>query len=78
VKQFCKDRGYSEYAFYTWRKRLRNNEPVRFALLQRGAVRNEPATDVGLELVLMTGERLRIGKQVEAAKLRMVLDVVRG
>jgi len=79
VKQFCKERGFSEYAFYTWRKRLRsNNEPVRFALFERAAARREPATDLELELVLTTGERLRIGKQVDAATLRMVLSAVRG
>jgi hypothetical protein len=78
VKQFCKERGFSEYSFYTWRKRLRHREPVRFALLERGEGRREAAAEVGLELVLTTGERLRIGKQVEAATLRMVLEVVRG
>jgi hypothetical protein len=78
VKQFCKEQGFSEYAFYTWRRRLRSNEPVRFALVERGAARREPATDVELELVLTTGERLRIGNQVDAATLRMVLEAVRG
>ena len=79
VKQFCKERGFSEYAFYTWRKRLRNNnEPVRFALVESAAARREAATDLELELVLTTGERLRIGKQVDAATLRMVLSAVRG
>jgi len=76
VKQFCKERGCSEYAFYTWRKRLRNNEPVRFALVERETRRRESAAE--LELVLTTGERLRIGNQVDAATLRMVWDVVRG
>jgi len=33
---------------------------------------------VGLELVLTTGERLRISKQVDVATLRMVLEAVRG
>ena len=79
VKQFCKERGFSVYAFYTWRKRLRNNnEPVRFALVERATARREAATDLELELVLTTGERLRIGKQVNAATLRMVLSAVRG
>lgn len=54
-----------------------NNEPVRFALVERGAAWRERTTDVELELVLTTGERLRIGNQVDAATLRMVLDVVR-
>ena len=78
VKQFCKEREFSEYSFYTWRKRLRAKEPVRFALLERGATREESGAGVGLELVLRTGERLRISRQVDVATLRMVLEVVRG
>ena len=78
VKQFCKERGISEYSFYTWRKRLALKEPVRFALVERGAARQAPATDAALELVLASGERLRIGNGVNAATLRTVLDVLRG
>jgi hypothetical protein len=77
VKQFCKERRFSEYSFYTWRKRLRAKEPVRFALLERGVTRGASAAEVGLELVLTNGERLRISKQVDMATLRMVLDAVR-
>src|SRR5207253_3510412 len=75
VKQFCKERGLTEGSFYAWRKRLRHKEPVRFALVERGAVRQGPATDSDLELVLASGERLRIGNGVKAAALRTVLDV---
>ena len=62
----------------TWRKRLAPKEPVRFALVERGAARQAPATDAALELVLASGERLRIGNGVNAATLRTVLDVLRG
>jgi len=77
VKQFCKEQGLTEYSFYAWRKRLRGEGPVRFALVERGAVRQGPATEASLELVLATGERLRIGAGVEAATLRTVLDALR-
>ena len=77
VKQFCKERGVSEYSFYTWRKRLAKKEPVRFALVERGAVRQGSATDADLELVLASGERLRISNKVNAATLRTVLEVLR-
>ena len=77
VKQFCKEQGLTEYCFYAWRRRLQKKEPVRFALVDRGAVRQEPATEVALELVLATGERLRIGASVDAATLRTVLEVLR-
>ncbi len=58
-----------------WRKRLRQDETVRFALLETKAPIS--TTDPSLELVLSSGERLRIGNGVEAATLRLVLDAVR-
>ena len=75
VKQFCKERGVSEYSFYTWRKRLAKKEPVRFALVDREAAGQEPAT--ALEVVLRSGERLRIGSGVDAGTLRTVLEALR-
>ena len=75
VKQFCKEQGLTEGSFYAWRKRLQKGEPVRFALVDRGATRQEPATEAALELVMVTGERLRIGAGVDAATLRTVLEV---
>jgi hypothetical protein len=77
VKQFCKDHGLTEYSFYAWRKRLQKKEPVRFALVDRRAAHREPSAEVTLELVLATGERLRIGAGVDAATLRTVLDILR-
>ena len=77
VKQFCQQRGLTQYSFYTWRRRLRKNEPVRFALVDRGVARQEPATEAGLELVLTSGERLRIGTGVDSATLRTVLEALR-
>jgi hypothetical protein len=77
VKQFCKDQGLTECSFYAWRKRLQKKEPVRFALVDRRAARQEPAADAALELVLATGERLRIGAGVDATTLRTVLEAVR-
>jgi transposase-like protein len=35
IKQFCEQRGFSAWSFYSWRKRLRETEPVRFALVDR-------------------------------------------
>jgi hypothetical protein len=76
VKQFCKEQGLTEYCFYAWRKRLQKREPVRFALVDRRAARQE-ATEAALELVLTTGERLRIIAGVDAATLRTVLEALR-
>jgi hypothetical protein len=77
VKQFCKEQGLTECSFYAWRKRLQKKEPIRFALVDRGAARQEPSVETALELVLATGERLRIGAGVDVGTLRRVLDVLR-
>lgn len=76
VKQFCKEQGVSEYSFYSWRKRLRESGPVRFALVERSARRQERTMEATLELVLVNGERLRIGAGVDPNTLRTVLDVL--
>jgi hypothetical protein len=77
VKQFCKEQGLTEYSFYAWRKRLQENGPVRFALVERSVRRLERTAEPALELVLATGERLRIGSGVDTATLRTVLDLLR-
>ena len=77
VKQFCQERGLTECSFYAWRKRLRENGPVRFALVERSVRRQERTAEASLELVLPTGERLRIGPGVDITALRTVLDVLR-
>ena len=77
VKQFCKEQELTECSFYAWRKRLQQRGPVRFALVDRSPGRQERAAEAALELVLATGERLRISAGVDAATLRTVLDVLR-
>ena len=76
VQQFCKERGITEQSFYVWRKRLRKQEPARFALVETPPRPHAPKT--GLQLVLVTGERLRIGADVDALLLRRVLEALRG
>jgi transposase-like protein len=77
VRPFCRERGITEPSFYYWRKRLRKRESVQFALLETRPTVTGSAISA-FELVLTNGERLRIGKEVDAATLRMVLEVVRG
>ena len=77
VKQFCKEQGLTEYSFYAWRKRLQENQPIRFALVERRAIRQERTAEAALELVFANGERLRIGAGVDAATLRSVLEALR-
>ena len=75
VGRFCQEQQITEQAFYVWRKRLRQAEAVRFALVERGAA--PAAAEPMLELVLKTGERLRIGRGVDEAALRTVLAALR-
>ena len=77
VKLFCKEQGLTEYSFYAWRKRLQESGPVRFALVERSVRRQERTAEPALELVLATGERLRIGVGVDTTTLRTVLDLLR-
>ena len=78
VRQYCKEHGLAEHCFYGWRKRLRDRQqPMRFALLQTGRALPEPGKEASLELVLASGERLRIGAGVDTVTLRAVLEVLR-
>src|SRR5258708_27989375 len=73
VKVFCRDHNVSEPSFYSWRKRLAKSQPVRFALVETiGSVAKDHAP---VELILASGDRLRIAPGTDAATLRTVLSV---
>ena len=72
VRAFCRQQKTSEYSFYQWRKRLSEQVPVKFALVEANHV-----AVVAVEVTLATGERLRIAPGVDAATLRAVLGVLR-
>jgi hypothetical protein len=73
IRVYCRERELKESAFYGWRGRLRKqNTPVRFALVEtKPAVETPPS----LELLLASGDRLRIPS--DAATLKLVLTVLR-
>jgi transposase-like protein len=78
ARRFCKEQGIAEHLFFYWRKRLRNQQqPVRFALVERGAASAGIVAEPALELVLNTGERLRISSGVDQTALRTVLAALR-
>jgi hypothetical protein len=77
VQRFCKERELTEQSFYVWRKRLQKQQAMRFALVETGPAERQAATEAGLELVLATGERLRISAGVNPAVLRTLLEVLR-
>lgn len=77
VKAFCGKHGVGEALFYSWRKRLAEEQPVRFALVATdGVVASAPALQP-LQLVLAGGERLEIRPGIDAATLRTVLTLLR-
>jgi len=72
---FCLGRGFIEPACYTWRTPLAARAAVRFDLVCSKAPKR---TDLTLmELVLSTGERLRIANGVDSSTIRTVLIVLR-
>jgi hypothetical protein len=81
VERFCREQGLTEQSFYLWRKRLREQQPLRFALVETGLGRQrlarESESESELELLLATGERLRIGADVDVAVLRRVVGALR-
>jgi len=78
VNQFCETHGIAEQSFYVWRKRLRREPTLRFALVETTPGEQEPAGDASLELIFSKGERLRIGRAADLALLRRVVEVLRG
>jgi len=78
VKQFCEAQGITEQSFYLWRKRLRNEPSIRFALVETTPGEQKVASDASLELIFSKGERLRIGRDADLALLRKVVEALRG
>jgi transposase-like protein len=76
VRAFCRERGIGEKAFYWWRRRLRSEQGVHFALVETTAA-SGASEDSALELVFTNGERLRIGRGVDRATLQLALTVIR-
>lgn len=76
VPQFCREHGVCAPSFYQWRKRLRvDDRGVQFALVETATTASGA---IPLELIFINGERLRIGKGVDAATLRLTLEAIRG
>src|SRR5437868_5350753 len=75
VHAFCIQRGLTEASFYNWRKQLRGNAPLSFALVERTDSRN--GRNAPVEVMLASGERVQVAPGTDAATLRMVLAVLR-
>ena len=67
-----------EALFYSWRKKVAEDEPARFALVAtNGAVVASVRAPQPLELLLAGGERLEIPPGTDEATLRTVLRLLR-
>ncbi len=75
VRAMCQEHGISEHSFYQWRKRLAQQFPVKFALVETGHGARVHAEAV--EVILTSGERIRITSGVDAATLRLALNILR-
>ena len=74
IRAYCRGRGLHEHAFFGWRQRLRKQgAPVKFALVETKPAETETALPI--ELMLASGDRLRIPQ--DAATLKLVLAVLR-
>jgi transposase-like protein len=74
IRAFCRERGLNENLFYAWRQRLiSEKKPLSFALIETKAAA-ETAVPQPIELLLKSGERLRIA--ADGATLRLVLSVL--
>jgi transposase-like protein len=78
ISGFCRARGQKAHLFYYWRQRLTSDsaaeKAVRFALVEtNGGV---PVRE-RIEILLDSGEKLRVAPGADAATLRMVLGVLR-
>ena len=82
IREFCRRRRLRESQFYWWQRRLKvgreegsvqrpgvNGTPASFALVSDEA----GASDVGIELVLGDGRKVRIRQGVDEETLRSVL-----
>lgn len=80
VRQFCKQEGLSEPAFYSWRKKLaKGNEPEDDKELDPSAfikVLMPTEKPEGLELLLSSGNILRISAGADSKTLINVLSAL--
>ena len=79
IRQFCKQEGLTEPAFYIWRKKLTGSDTESENLdtspfIEVSMPRSNPTV---VELLMTSGNTLRIPAGVDSATLTTVLSVVR-
>jgi len=82
VRQFCKQEGLSEPSFYSWRKKLAKcHKPKDGKVKELSSdfikVSLPQSHSTGLELVLSSGNTLRIGSSADSKTLARTISVLR-
>lgn len=75
VAAFCRKHDLVEQSFYNWRKKGGSTPAVRLALVE--AVASGAHDPAPIELILASGDRLRIGAGTDTVTLRAVLCALR-
>lgn len=81
IRGFCRARGLPESAFYFWRRELAQRDrrqPARAASAQPAFVPVRVVAGVPLEVVLCSGQVVRVGPGFEAAHLQAVVAALEG
>jgi hypothetical protein len=74
---FCRERGLAVWAFYAWKKRVREAEAAKFVEVAMKPVK--PAgDDKAIEIRLRSGLSLFVGPGFEASHLRALLSELEG
>lgn len=78
VAAFCRDRGFRDWEFYDWKKRVRDEEAAKFIAVEVAAVAKQgpAATGRAIEVRLPRGRSVVIEPGFDAGHLRALLSVL--
>ena len=79
---FCRERGLAVWAFYAWKKRVREAEAAKFVEVAvkpaEGLWRSSAVEEKAIEIRLRSGMSLFVGPGFEASHLRALLRELEG
>jgi hypothetical protein len=79
---FCRERGLAVWAFYAWKKRVREGEAAKFVEVAVkpacGSWRSSAVEEKAIEIRLRSGMSLFVGPGFEASHLRALLRELEG
>jgi hypothetical protein len=79
---FCRERGLAVWAFYAWKKRVREAEAAKFVEVAvkpaYGSWRSSAVEEKAIEIRLRSGMSLFVGPGFEASHLRALLRELEG